>query len=359
MITKNIIPSISLITFLLALPILAFTQFTREDYIKEEQNRIDEVRKGFDVFLNTQLSDGQRINAVESFPTVNDEGQLPRVKRIVRNREESDEVRAMAMAKLSYHTEQDESLYKNVLDWVVDPNTPKLLRLQTLNTLGLLGFTPFGMQAVGDDIISTYRKLVNDNEIEYRRTAFNYLAVRGDDFAQQLLIQGLQNPQQSLLPSSESIAMLSFDIHGDHYPVIFKVMQETNEKATLIEAIRVLGNYAPARPEIIKYLNDQQEDREVRLSAMKTLNAFDQDNFARNVLPLIRNRNTPEELVIYAINAEKYRRKSNRVRNNKIVSGQFVGDSFDQAVQQLNSNSESNSPVGKSANIYLRTLNLN
>lgn len=323
---------------------------TSEFFRQQENASLQETSKAFNVFLNENLSEDQRIEAVSKHALVKSPKQLDALKSIVRNTSNSDRIRTTALRKIKHYVKDDIQLYDEVVAWLLNTGTPTMLRKETLETIGSLSFTSFGMQAVPDHLLDIYRKLMDDPIIEYRKTALNFLVLHGDDNAQQRLIRGLQNPAASLLPASESIALLGHDIHGDHYPVIYKVLQETTDKSTKIQAIKVLGNYELAKGDIIDYLNDAKEDRDIRLAAIKTLNAFDQGNFSDYTQPLFEKENTPDELLIYAINAEKYRRilPANRDKES---------DSFDISVKSLINKDRSDDLI-KAAKIYVNTLSV-
>ncbi|GJM33358.1 MAG: hypothetical protein DHS20C18_23590 [Saprospiraceae bacterium] len=333
----------------------AFTQKTEADFRREEAERRQEIKKAFDIFINASNAESTRLRAVEKVPTTYDEKQRDLLNRIVRSPNESDAIRAMALNKLKHHLSTDKELLDQIKRWVIDKNTPQMLRKESLNALELVNFSSLGMQGIPDDLLSIYRKLTEDELIEFRRIAFKFLSLRNDDFAQQLLIRGLNNPQNALLPAPESIYYLSYNIHGDYYPVINRVLLETNDNKTKIQALNVLGNYEPARPKILEILNNAQEDEAVRLAAMKTLNAFDKTKFAEYVMPLFQARNTPDDLLAYAISAEKHRRNNNRVRAQKYNNGKYQLDPFDRNVKELYEKSSS-SIVKRVANDYLRTL---
>ena len=353
---KVVVLKINMIFFIALICSSCMAQKTEADYRNEENAYAQNVKEAFDVFLNPQITEVNRTQAVEKYAVALDAEQISALKNLARNTQAADQIRAIALMKVKYQVQQDSKLLSDVLKWVQNPNTPTELRNSSLSILGHVSFSAFGMQAVSDQIIETYRDLTDDPNINFRRHAFNFLSQHGDDFAQQLLIKAIQSPQEGLLSQSESIAYLSYDIKGDHYPIVFRVFQETNNENTLMEAIRVLGNYGPARSRIVEILRDNKQKEAVRIAAIKTLNAFDQENFADHFMPLFRDRNTPDELFVYAINAEKYRRDNNAVRATKYRNGKYVADKFDQQVINLSKSNFSDNAV-RAARIYVRTLN--
>jgi len=326
-----------------------------EDFRQQENQRLQAIEKGFEVFLNEQASDKDRIAAVADYPMAKDPKQIAALKTVVGNREASPAIRTKALSSIHYYLQEDEKFYNDVISLLSNNRTPKPLREECLRAVGVLSFSAFGMQVVSEDLLKVYRDLLNDEDILFRRDAYNKLAIGGDDIAQQNLIEGLKNADVRPLPADECIRLLGYDIKGDYYPVIHEVAQNTTELKTKVAAIKVLGNYAPAKSDIITYLNDTNESDEVRLAAIKSLNAFDKENFTTYAESLLQKADAPAEVLIYAINAEKYRRLSPTFKVKE-------GDTFDQSVKSLLEQKDlenvSTDLVRQSAQNYITTLGL-
>jgi putative ubiquitin-RnfH superfamily antitoxin RatB of RatAB toxin-antitoxin module len=339
----------TIITVLFTLSFLEGSAQTEESYKQEEQQRIKEIAAAFDIFINARLPEADRIKAVEKFAFVQDQKQIQSVRDILSDPKNTDALRAVALSKVKHYLQNDEKLFTDVISWLLNPRTSTALRIETLKAVGTIAFSPFGT-SIQDQLQEVYRKLLDDPKVEFRRAAFNYLSVRGDDLAQKKLVDGLQSAKPPL-PLNESIMMLGYDIHGDHYPAVFNVLRETRDKSAKIEAIRVLGNYEPARRTIIDLLLSPREDKEIRMASLKTLNAFDAGNFSNHAKVLFELKGTPDDLLIYSINAEKYRRLLPSANKTKIDDG------FNQSVKSLSSQNNSQQ-VNTAARTYLKALGI-
>lgn len=327
-----------------------------EDYRQQEIRRLEAIKNGFDVFLNQRVSDRERIAAVAAYPIAKDPAQVKALKVTVNNSNASPAIRVVALRSVLDYIQGDGPFFNQVMEYLASPTTPKAFRDECLRSVGVVSFSAFGMQQVAEDILNVYRGLLTDKDINYRRDAYHKLAQGGDDVAQQNLINGLKDAQELPLPADECIRLLAYDIKGDYYPVIHEIAQSTSELKIKVAAIEVLGNYVPAREDIIASLNDTNESKEVRLAALKTLNAFDKENFTLYAEGVLQGPDAPVEVVIYAINAEKYRRLAPGFR-------QKSGDTFDQTVKALLNRQKSQQDtsqdlVRKSALNYLNTLGI-
>ncbi|MEM9545066.1 MAG: HEAT repeat domain-containing protein [Bacteroidota bacterium] len=334
----------------------SFAQKSEEEYKKEIDTYKNEIREKADLFLQSNRPVQERLDAIKNYSSIYDENQIEGFKNIVYSDNEPDEIRAAALKMLDGYVEQDAKLFDFVGKAVVNRDFPQSLRYEAMQIFNRISFNSFGMHGGKDLIVSTYRELVNDPEIEFRREGFGYLIQNGDDVAQQLLARGLENPEEALLPPVECISLLAFDTPSDYQPLIFDYLKKENNYEVRVEAVRALGNYTPAREELIKILQDEEEIADFRLVVIGILNANYPDQFHQYTLPLLEdNTQTPADLIMYTIQAEMYRRNDNQSRNKRLDGGRYVPDKFDQLVLAKKDN---DSPeISNIAIRYTKTLN--
>ena len=204
-----------------------------DEYVKTANNAADK-------FLNNKLSIAERIKAIESYYIIYDEGQIEQFRNIVLNDQEQPEIRVMALDKIYQVMPDDEKLVTLSIGWLDNQQAPKVLREEALQVMDNLSFSSM-------DVPDVYQKMLEDPEPEFRLFAFTKLIIHGDTRAQQKLIEGLENPQSALLPAPVAIGVLSMALKKEYYPVLNKVLQQTPDEATRLEAIRALGFYQEAR----------------------------------------------------------------------------------------------------------------
>lgn len=268
----------------------------REALAREVDEYVLTVNRAAAQFLNRQLSPAERIKAIEPHPFVYDERQVAQFKEVVLNDREPPEVRATALSKITNHVAGDERLLGLAVEWMGNPQAPKPLRQESLSLVSNLSFTR-GLAGLNDVL----QRMLDDPELPFRVFAFTKLVIHGDARAQQRLIQGLDNPEAAALPAPTAINVLSMALKKEYYPTLYKVLQQTRDEATRLEAIRALGSYPEARERLIAISRDSNEKEPFREAALGALYAGDRDNIVRYALPIVKDPAAPARLQGLAI----------------------------------------------------------
>jgi hypothetical protein len=151
------------------------------------------------------------------------------------------------------------------------------------------------------NVPEVYQKMLDDPDIDFRLFAFTKLIIHGDARAQQKLISGLENPATALLPAPTAIGVLSMSLKKEYYPAVYKVLQQTKDEPTRLEAIRALGHYAEARERIIAISRDGREKEAFREAALGALYGGDRDNIVQYAQPILVDKSATARLQAIAI----------------------------------------------------------
>lgn len=340
---------IAIIFSLQFLNLVCFSQqVSKENLQKQIEALRNEVFKSTEVFLNPANSIETRINAAKPYPYIYDEGQIAAAKKIVLNEAENPIIRAAALSKIVSQVPDEELLGTSVIKWVQDAKTPKVLRDEALNTLRELSFSGFALFTRRQAFTDALRTLTRDPDLAFRQFAFNFLLAHGDSFAQDLLINQLDNNRTDLLPTVEAIRVLTLNPHGDYLPSVYKVfLNPSTNKETKIEAIAVLGKYLPAKPMIISLLKDKKQTKDIRSIALSTVFANYPSEFAYQVKDIIIDESESDDLKVTAIVMETYKRQSNQEKAMRRLP-----DDFDKSVKKLSTSSKS-SAMRNACALYL------
>ena len=125
-----------------------------------------------------------------------------------------------------------------------------------------------------------------------------FMAMQG---AQQKLINGLENPQSALLPAADAIQILSMSSKKEYYPAVYKVLQQTKDDATRLEAISALGFYKEAREKLVNISRDANEKEQFREAALEALFVGDKDNIVKYASPILSDKSATPHLQIIAV----------------------------------------------------------
>jgi HEAT repeat protein len=170
-------------------------------------------------------------------------------------------------------TGSDDNLEK-MLKVLRDPAEQKDVRLAALETLQAASFAVVQFESSRGDYIATLRAVATDPEPDVRRRALGTLAREKDGFAQQKLIEGLQDPTKALVPPEKALQFLSYDIHAEAYPLARTIVNNPPNDAAKYEALRLLAADTSSHPLFERVLRDKTETKEIRQLAASALQSM-------------------------------------------------------------------------------------
>ncbi len=339
-----------MLTLILLGATLAYGQSAKRDsLVREVDEYVRTVHEAASRFLSKRLSPAERMEAIEPHAIIYDEKQVEQFSNVVLDADEPPEVRAAALSRIHAHAADDERIGKLLIQWLGDFKAPKALRQEALRLAADLSFSKMWVPDV-------YQKLLDDPEIHFRAFAFTSLIMHGDARAQQLLIAGLENPATARLPAPTAIGILSLAVKKEYLPAVFKVLQQTQDEATRLEAIRALGSYKEARGNLLTISRDSKEKEEFREAALGALYGADRENVVQYVIPILSDKTAPPRLQAIAIQMAIDVRQAlaHRVRSKK-------ADDLDRLIKSIaEDESPSRDPaLDEVANRYLQSVRPN
>jgi len=317
---------------------------TKDSLDHEIDDYVNNVNKAANQFLNDKLSAAERIKAIEPYEIIYDEKQVQQFKTIVLDNNENPEIRAAALNKIYQFVPGDEKLELLMYQLLGNPQAPKSLRKEALELAENLSFASM-------DVPDVYQKMLEDPEYEFRLFAFTKLIIHGDSRAQQKLIEGLENPHLASLPAPTAISILSMSLKKEFYPALYKILQQTKDEPTRLEAIRALGFYKEARPKLIAISRDAGEQEEFRETALDALYAGDRENIVTYALPIVADMRTPLRLQLVAIQMAIDVRQSIAYRRKAAKA-----DNFDLLIKRLSKDKNKDIQLQQMATKYVEDV---
>ena len=182
--------------------------------------------------------------------------------------------RVAAMENVGQAVVESDAQLQAVLKVLRNKDEPTPVRLAALQALQAASFAVIQFESCRGDYLATLRAVANDTDLELRQRVLGILAREKDGFAQQRLLEGLQNPEKALVPPEKALQLLSYDVHAEAYPMARAIVSNPPSVAAKREALRLLGADASSKPLFEKILRDKEETREIRQLSASALHAI-------------------------------------------------------------------------------------
>jgi hypothetical protein len=210
--------------------------------------------------------------------------------------EDDVEKRVQAFTKLSTRICEDKEKLEGVIRVLQDRESPQAVRLAALNALQAASFSALKFNPCRPDYLTALRSLVEDPDVELRQRVLGILAREQDGYAQQRLLEGLQQPDKALLPPEKALQLLSYDIHADAYPIARDIAHNPPNPDARLEALRLLAADAESAPDFADILRNKEEPQEVRQLAASALHALAPAQLLERARDIVLDEDEDDEL---------------------------------------------------------------
>ncbi|MDE2366502.1 MAG: hypothetical protein KGM95_06160 [Betaproteobacteria bacterium] len=190
------------------------------------------------------------------------------------NADEDAGKRVAAFARVARAICDGKERLGDVINVLRDTHSPQAVRLAALSALQSASFSVVKFTPCRPEYLVALRSLIDDPDPELRQRVLGILAREQDGFAQQRLLEGLQQPEKALVPPEKALQLLSYDIHADAYPVARKIVNDPPNPAAKREALRLLAADAASAPMFEKILRDKNELLEMRQLSASVLHSL-------------------------------------------------------------------------------------
>lgn len=256
------------------------------------------VRRFFDPGLDEQ----SRLAAARQSGTFVD-AEVPLALAIVDDPTATPLLRASALNGLFNRLSSDEALVARFIDLLNASSEPRELRLVALATLQASRFGSSAMAGLRPKYLASLRKLIDQDDDDLRRHALEYLMLEKDDYAEQRLLDGLNDPAKAFLPPEIAIQLLANDLHADAVPTLRAIARNPPSAAARKEALRNLATDAESAPLLAETARDANEHPEIRHVSAVALHQID-PGLARQIMrELIEADATDHELKAALLNS--------------------------------------------------------
>lgn len=222
---------------------------------------------------------------------------------VATNEKKTTAERAKAFVEAPLATIESDKNLQASLDVLRDRNQPIKVRLAALQSLQAASFSVIEFEPRREDYLATLREICDDPDAELRQRVLGILAREKDGYAQQKLLEGLQDPSKALVPPEKALQLLSYDVHAEAYPVAREILEQPPNADAKREALRLLAADANSAPVFEKLLRDKDEDREIRQISAAALQAVKPKKFQEQAREMLLDSKEYDDIQATALTA--------------------------------------------------------
>lgn len=167
--------------------------------------------------------------------------------------------------------------FKAVFDLVADASVAPALRNAALSAIQAAAFNTQAFEAFRTAFLSGLRKLRTDDDPEIRSRALGLLARENDPSTQEVLLEGLSEPDKALLPPEKALQLLGYNLHAGAYEAARKIADAPPNPLARREALRILATTSESTGYFEQMLRDKSEPTPIRQLAAQSLNQLAPD----------------------------------------------------------------------------------
>jgi hypothetical protein len=178
-------------------------------------------------------------------------------------------------------------LMNALIGLLADPTDAVAVRRAALSAIEAGSFKTVEFRRYAPDYREALRVAATGDDADLRAEALDVLALNHDSYAQQLLVDGLRDPGEALVPPVQAVRMLGYDVHAEHYPLLRDIVETAKQRPLRRAALRLLAADSGSRALMRTIATDKTEDKGARATAVVALQALaprDFDRVARTVV---------------------------------------------------------------------------
>lgn len=178
---------------------------------------------------------------------------------------------------------------------LLDRKTSVAARLSALQALGALDFLGPRFDPYRTSYKEALRTLVTDRSQRLRERALERLALDKDRYAQDLLIRGLEHPDEALVSDARALQFLAYDDHAELAPLARRVYGRSTGAARE-EALRMLAADPGSERLFTRLLKDKSEKSSIRRISASGLQSLNPQAFAKTAGKIVADESDYNEI---------------------------------------------------------------
>ena len=208
--------------------------------------------------------------------------------KIIRDSSAADEDRMAALIEVSsFDPLSQPSVIKAFLRVLSMPEEPAALRLAALTALQQCSVQSVDFRPYQADFTTALRTATGSDDQVLREQAMDILALSKDPYVQEMLTEGLRNPQTATVAPEKALRMLGYDVHGEYYPLLQDIVEGSRKPQLRRMALRLLAADSGSKDTFAKIAADRDDDpvaRSTSAVALQGLAPQEFDSLAKTIV---------------------------------------------------------------------------
>jgi hypothetical protein len=195
-----------------------------------------------------------------------------------RNRPTAERVDAVNRLRIDAapRTEVIERLIAVLRDTDDDPE----VRRAAVGALQENSFRDADFQPHAAAYLEALRATATDADRTLRERVLEILALGKDEYAQRLLVDGLQDRKAALVAPRKALQLIGYDLHGEHYGMLRDIATGGGAAGVRTAALRLLAADSDSKDLFVRLVRDRSENSSVRATSAAALNSLAPQEFA-------------------------------------------------------------------------------
>ena len=184
-------------------------------------------------------------------------------KRILADKAKTAKARVDAIDTTDFDKENFDALVEQYLATLGDKNEAVSVRLAVLRALMVARFFGPQFDAYRAQFQATLRQMATYGSSNLCNAALEVLALDKDDYAKELLLNGLKKPGEALTTVAKAIRLLGYDDHSEAVSTVREIFDELDDTAKEV-ALRMLASDPESDELLSRLLKDKTQASSIR-----------------------------------------------------------------------------------------------
>lgn len=229
-----------------------------------------------------------------------------------------------------------------LIDVLAETSEDPVVRRAARTTLAQLSFSTGEFAPYEADYRNALRVAATDPDPQLAEGALAVLAQGRDDYAQRIVLAGLEDPSQAVVSRQRALRLLGHDLHAAQFPMLRDIV--TTKAADPLErvtALRLLAADSDSTPVFEQLVTDRSEDIDVRAASAIALHDLDPARFAATAEGIVLDPDDDDDLRAVCLTALALTPEAAQVRYEPAALAEVVlnaptppSDELNRAVEQ-------------------------